>query len=101
MFKKAAILLKGGKCIKCGYNRCPAALDFHHIIPEEKEGNLKDLFSRNWATIEKEIDKCILLCANCHRAEHYNEVSKDEQRKYVEAATEIPEIVRRVLQNND
>ena len=61
----------GGKCSKCGYDKCLSALDFHHIS-KEKEGNIsyfiKD-FSKEKSL--KEIKKCILLCANCHRELHH------------------------------
>ena len=67
---------KGSKCIKCGYNKCPAALSFHHRISNEKEfwiGGLNErLNSINELEerIKKEIDKCDILCMNCHTLEH-------------------------------
>ena len=60
--------------LKC--NRCPenhiACLEFHHIDPTEKEGNIGQI-CRNYSTkrLLKEIEKCEILCANCHRKEHY------------------------------
>ncbi len=69
--KKLAVDYKGGKCIKCGYNKCMAALEFHHIDSNTKD---KDYFnSRGGLTedLKKELDKCILICANCHREEHH------------------------------
>ena len=62
--------LLGGKCSKCGYNKCTAALDFHHNY-ENKEDNIARIikdFSKQKAL--KEVKKCILLCANCHRELH-------------------------------
>jgi len=62
--------LLGGKCSKCGYDKCLAALDFHHNTLE-KEGNISHFvkyFSKEKSL--KEIKKCILLCANCHRELH-------------------------------
>lgn len=67
--KLRAIKMLGGKCQRCGYNKCIAALDFHHAI-EEKEFNISK-YMETWSIIEKEIEKCVLLCANCHREEHY------------------------------
>lgn len=67
--KKKAVDLLGGKCSKCGYNECLAALDFHHEDPTIKEFNLH-CGRRSWEDIEQELKKCILLCANCHRKEH-------------------------------
>ena len=69
--KKLAIDYKGGECIKCGYKKCIAALEFHHIDPTTKD---KDYFnSRGGLTkeLKSELDKCILLCSNCHREEHH------------------------------
>lgn len=62
---------KGGKCVVCGYDRCQRALSFHHIDPQMKEFGLsvKGL-TRSWEKIRKEIDKCVLLCANCHMEVH-------------------------------
>lgn len=70
--KLRAIEYKGGKCERCGYNKCPGALEFHHKNPSIKEfsiaasGNCK-----SWDKIQAELDKCDLLCANCHREVEY------------------------------
>lgn len=74
--KEKAVEYKGGKCEKCGYNKCIAAMDFHHINPDEKIYDVKDLMIRKWEIIQTEIDKCILLCSNCHRELHWNERNK-------------------------
>ena len=50
-----------------------AALEFHHINPEDKIYDVKVLMTRRWELIKEEIDKCILLCSNCHRELHWNE----------------------------
>ncbi len=70
--KALAIDYKGGCCTVCGYCRCSAALEFHHINPEEKELELttKTLSTYSLDTIEQELRKCVLLCANCHRELH-------------------------------
>jgi hypothetical protein len=63
----------GGKCSKCGYDKSFYALDFHHN-QGAKEGNVSRLikdFSKQKAL--KEIEKCILLCANCHRELHHED----------------------------
>lgn len=66
--KLKAIQLYGGKCQVCGYDKHPSVLDFHHIDPATKSfGISSGGFSRSWASIESEIKKCILVCANCHR----------------------------------
>lgn len=72
--KEMAVTYKGGKCEKCGYNECIAALDFHHLNPLEKDFSIGNKgYTRSWENIKKEIDKCILVCANCHREIHSNE----------------------------
>ena len=70
--RKALIENRGGKCIRCGYNRCLSALEFHHIDPSTK---LFELVQRHmtkpWDLLIVEAQKCELLCANCHRELHY------------------------------
>lgn len=76
-FKTIAINYKGGKCIVCGYNKCFAAMDFHHIKGDSKESTIADLISKSSGNskspiefLKSELDKCVLLCANCHREYH-------------------------------
>ena len=62
---------KGGKCEKCGYNKSPAALDFHHKNPLEKKFTIAHARHRSFnENIKKELDKCMLVCSNCHREIH-------------------------------
>ncbi len=62
---------KGGKCVICGYSKCASALDFHHRNPKQKDFGLSVRgLTRSWELIKKEIDKCVLVCANCHRELH-------------------------------
>jgi len=66
-----AVQYKGGKCQICGYNKCPQALEFHHLSPNGKDFGISDKgYTRSWTRVQKEIDKCILVCANCHREIH-------------------------------
>jgi len=66
-----AVEYKGGKCELCGYNKCAQALDFHHLDPKLKDfGISMDGLTRAWSRVKKELDKCIMLCANCHREVH-------------------------------
>lgn len=71
-WKRKNILIerRGGKCVCCGYDEHPAALDFHHEDPASKEFNIAAGLRRSMEALEREADKCILLCANCHRIEH-------------------------------
>ncbi len=66
--KDSVIQLEGGKCILCGYNKSRRALHFHHLDPKIKEFGLcaKTMRTVSWLRVLKELDKCILVCANCH-----------------------------------
>ncbi|AKM82365.1 TPA: HNH endonuclease [Candidatus Berkelbacteria bacterium] len=69
--KAMAIEYKGGKCSICGYNKYAGALDFHHIDESTKKFDLSTKgLTRSWERTKTEIDKCILVCANCHREIH-------------------------------
>ena len=57
-------------CTACGYNRCGAALDWHHPN-KDKELNPGQALARSWAMYQEEISRCVLLCANCHREHHH------------------------------
>lgn len=62
---------KGGKCAICGYKKSQRALSFHHINPNKKDFGLSARgLTRSWEKVKEEIDKCILLCANCHMEVH-------------------------------
>lgn len=59
------------KCNRCGYDKHPAALQFHHTNPEEKLFDVsRGVSDLNWEATEKEIEKCECVCANCHAIEH-------------------------------
>lgn len=69
--KAALVDYKGGKCSRCGYAKCLAALEFHHRDPAEKERGLSQKGATiSLARLKVEADKCELLCANCHREVH-------------------------------
>ena len=62
---------KGSKCQICGYDKCQRALSFHHIDPSKKEFDLSSKgLTRSWDKIKMEIEKCVLICANCHMEVH-------------------------------
>ncbi|MDQ5950410.1 MAG: hypothetical protein QG585_352 [Patescibacteria group bacterium] len=66
--KLMSIEYKGGKCKLCGYCKFAGALELHHINSEEKSfGIAAKGYTRSWEKVKEELDKCILLCANCHR----------------------------------
>lgn len=69
--KQLAVDYKGGQCIKCEYHKCLRAMEFHHTNPNEKDFSISDVKSSTLNdTIKKELDKCILVCSNCHREIH-------------------------------
>ena len=69
--KLEAIEYLGGKCADCGGVVHPQAYDFHHVDPSNKKGKVTQMLRQNsWKTIVEELDKCVLLCANCHRVRH-------------------------------
>ncbi len=65
--KLLSIQYKGGKCQICGYNKYPGALDLHHVYGQKSFGIGDKGYTRSWEITKKELDKCILVCANCHR----------------------------------
>ncbi len=74
--KQQAVDYKGGQCVVCGYARCIAALEFHHISEDGKDFNI----SHKCLSFEKlmpELDKCILVCSNCHREIHAGLIPDD------------------------
>jgi hypothetical protein len=71
--KLKSVEYKGGKCEICGYNKCVEALHFHHLNPSEKHFGLSNKgLTRSWDKIKPEIDKCMLVCSNCHSEIHSN-----------------------------
>lgn len=60
------ITYAGGKCRICDYDKCKRALEFHHTDPLTKSFTLSSV-SNSFESMRKEVDKCILVCANCHR----------------------------------
>ena len=70
--KRKAVDYLGGKCQMCGItSECLDIFDFHHRNPLEKESSLNVLVNKSWAHIQPELDKCDLLCSNCHKITHW------------------------------
>ena len=66
-----ALTYKGGRCQRCGYDRCMEALEFHPLTSTKKDFGISSKgYTRSWEKIRTELDKCVLLCANCHREVH-------------------------------
>lgn len=65
--KRQLVEEAGGACVLCGYARWPGALQFHHVEAAEKEFHLaQGGYSRSIARSRAEMEKCVLLCGNCH-----------------------------------
>lgn len=64
-------LIRSKGCVICGYNKCEEALDFHHLDEKIKDRNISKA-KRDFClkTLKEEIEKCIVVCANCHREIH-------------------------------
>jgi len=71
--KLRAIEYKGGKCAHCSGIFHQAAFDFHHLDSTEKDKDPGLMMSHSDESLFAELDKCILLCANCHRIHHFKE----------------------------
>lgn len=70
-FKKKCVEYKGGECENCGYSKYIGALHFHHKDPNEKDFSLSRVKSHSFDDkVKKELDKCLLVCANCHSEIH-------------------------------
>jgi len=55
--------------VASGYDKCLGSLDFHHKIA--KDPNWKKMKNWSFERVKKELDKCILVCKNCHGEIHY------------------------------
>lgn len=70
-FKAACVDYKGGKCQGCGYDRYIGAFDFHHLDPSQKDFAISKVKLHEFNDdIRRELDKCVLVCATCHREAH-------------------------------
>ena len=64
--KAELVDLLGGRCSRCGYDKCVNALEFHHRDPTQKLFNVSRMTSHSRAKVLAEAEKCELVCANCH-----------------------------------
>jgi predicted HNH restriction endonuclease len=66
-----AVAYKGGQCELCGYDRSIDVFEFHHRDGSQKDFGISEKgYARSWARVRSELDKCQLLCSNCHRETH-------------------------------
>jgi len=72
--KEKLLTERGGKCERCGYSKCLAALEFHHKDPKKKKFGLGSHgWTRSWKSLVEEAKKCDVLCSNCHKELHYEQ----------------------------
>lgn len=83
--KKYEYIIKlGGKCSVCGYDKNLSALTFHHTRDKEFTLNARVFSRANEEDLKKELDKCILLCQNCHHELHHPDLNKEKIKKLLE-----------------
>jgi hypothetical protein len=68
--KKWCVEYKGGKCKICGYDKCMRSLDFHHLDSSQKDYGISSSWKKTKEELMKELDKCVLVCRNCHGEIH-------------------------------
>jgi len=76
--KRTAVDQFGGCCFDCKRSYPLAVYDFHHLDSADKDIHLSRLLRKkrtSWNEMKHELDKCVLLCANCHRIRHYSDAS--------------------------
>jgi len=87
--KVRAVEYKGGKCLLCGYRRCIAALHFHHLEDDAKDFQIGGQV-RSWEAIKAELDKCIMVCSNCHTEIHAKEDESARAAQEAEVRALVP-----------
>lgn len=87
--KWECIQSRGGKCEICGYDKNISALEFHHKDPNEKDFQLdiRHFSNHTISKLKSELDKCILVCANCHREIHNPQLTKDNITSVIQNTT--------------
>jgi len=93
--REMAVEYKGGLCEICGYNHCIDALEFHHNNSSEKDFCIsRKGYTRSWAKVKEELNKCMLLCANCHQELHA-QVSSSCEKSQDEKASKFRETLKK------
>lgn len=73
----------GGKCQICGYSKCSDAFEFHHLDSSSKKFSIGNSNPKHmsWDEVVEEAEKCIMVCANCHREIHFGLVNPNSETK--------------------
>lgn len=90
--KKLLVEYKGGACSACGLKATADNLkvfDFHHIEPEHKDYSIRQFHLTPLNKLTDELDKCILLCANCHQHEHHKITEAQGIQNKIKGNTEL------------
>jgi hypothetical protein len=71
LFKEKCLIYLGGKkCKRCGVNHLHIhAYDFHHV-KGNKDTEISKMANEKWSKVQSELDKCVVLCKNCHAETH-------------------------------
>ena len=82
---------RGGKCERCGYFGNIGALEFHHLNPDEKDFQLdvRKLSNTKLEILREEFSKCVMLCANCHREEHYPDLAYENISELLKTSNKL------------
>ena len=101
--RKEDIVYVMGECCKlCGYNKAITALELHHLNPKEKDFSIGTILNKDWELMNQEIQKCILVCANCHREIHEGIITKSLLSSYDEnRAKEVSERINKLKHHQD
>lgn len=94
--KAKGVMYLGGKCSECGYSKSVWSLHFHHKNPAEKSFTISRYQNLCWERVRQELEKCRLLCANCHGEKHEAEFNVREKVRKKQMAEERKQIVRRL-----
>lgn len=99
--KRQALEYKGGKCEICNYSKCVAALEFHHLDPKQKDFSISMVRHYIFDKIKPELDKCMLVCSNCHREIHFEQYNHIEPKNSKERVIkiDIPKVDKRLREN--
>ena len=96
--KQELVYIMGGKCALCGYDKCIAALEFHHVDKSQKERQLSSGNCHSWEEDIKEVQKCALVCSNCHKEIEFIKLNVDttfDEEKCKELLIEIENLLKK------
>jgi hypothetical protein len=95
--KRRLVEYKGGCCALCGYNNCVSALEFHHVDPSKKDFTISNALTMSFDKCKSEVDKCILVCSNCHKEIH----DKEYEEKRINRENEENDTYIKIMSNRD